>query len=109
MQPPAPARRARGTGLLQGFFEPCVLLLLSESRGPTHGYRLLERLTRWGVGTAADRGNLYRLLHRLEREGLVSSTWQAGHGGPERRGYMLTAAGHVALAHWEDVLERDRD
>ena len=61
------SRRANGIGLLQGFVEPCVLLLLSESQVPTHGYRLLDRLTRWGVGTPADRGNLYRLLHRLER------------------------------------------
>ena len=92
------SRRTNGIGLLQGFVEPCVLLLLSESQVPTHGYRLLERLTSWGVGMQADRGNLYRLLHRLEREGLVSSTWQAGHGGPERRAYTLTAAGHAAKA-----------
>ena len=102
------SRRTNGIGLLQGFVEPCVLLLLSESQVPTHGYRLLERLTSWGVGMQADRGNLYRLLHRLEREGLASSTWQAGHGGPERRAYTLTAAGHAALRRWEEVLARDR-
>ncbi len=106
--PVEPSRRMRGSGLLHGFFEPCVLLLLSESQVPAHGYRLLARLTSWGVGSAADRGNLYRLLHRLERDGLIRSTRQAGHGGPERRAYLLTAAGRATLARWEDVLERDR-
>src|SRR5437763_1360473 len=108
MRPSNRAPWPNGSGLLQGFYEPCVLLLLSESHVPTHGYRLLERLTSWGVGTAADRGNLYRLLHRLERAGLVRSTWQAGQGGPERRAYTLTAAGYEALHRWEEVLERNR-
>ncbi len=95
-------------GLLHGFFEPCVLLLLSESRVPTHGYRLLARLTTWGVGSPADRGNLYRLLRRLEHDGLVSSTWQPGHGGPGRRAYSLTAAGRDRLRQWEQIVERDQ-
>jgi ferredoxin len=95
-------------GLLHGVFEPCVLLLLSESRVPTHGYRILERLTAWGLETAADRGNLYRLLHRLEREGLVTSAWRPGQSGPERRAYALTPAGLTRLHRWEEALERDR-
>jgi DNA-binding PadR family transcriptional regulator len=97
-----------GLALLHGFFEPCVLLLLSESRVPTHGYRLLERLTAWDVGTSADRGNLYRLLRRLEREGLVHSAWQPGQSGPGRRAYALTALGLERLHQWQAALERDQ-
>ena len=109
MRPPDPSSGVAEVGVLQGFIEPCLLLLLSESHVPTHGYRLLERLTRWGVGTAADRGNLYRLLHRLERDGLVRSEWQPGQRGPGRRAYTISAAGREMLNWWESALERDRD
>ena len=43
-------------------------------------------------------GSLYPALTRLEKQGLVSSRWRAGDGGPGRRYYRLTAAGQRQLA-----------
>ena len=42
-------------------------------------------------------GTVYPALHRLERAGLIRSSWSA-EGGRRRRPYELTPAGSRALA-----------
>jgi PadR family transcriptional regulator PadR len=80
--------------LPKNFLRPCLLLLLHES--PAHGYDLRERLRPLGFNRD-DPGRLYRALRTLEEAGLVSSTWQASAGGPDRRTYELTPAGEERL------------
>jgi len=50
------------------------------------------------------------LLARLEHEGLVSSEWQAGDGGPGRKDFAITVAGRASLAQgsvgWTDFAAR---
>jgi DNA-binding PadR family transcriptional regulator len=110
VQPLDQSHRSHGLDgpALHGLFEPFILLSLSESPVPTHGYHLHERLAHWGLAASLGRVNLYRLLHRLRRDGLVQSTWQAGENGPRRRVYTLTIAGWEMLHRWECALERDR-
>jgi PadR family transcriptional regulator PadR len=76
------------------------LLLLSMLRrtGPAHGYALIVAL-REDSGGAFDlpEGTVYPALHRLERDGLVSSVWDAG-APRRRRVYQLTAEGEAALS-----------
>jgi DNA-binding PadR family transcriptional regulator len=48
-------------------------------------------------------GSLYRALDRMERAGLLTSSWEdsppsASRGRPRRRLYEVTAAGEAALA-----------
>jgi len=95
--------------LPRNFLRPCLLLLLREES--THGYDLLQRLKPFGF-VRDDPGRLYRALRSLEREGLVSSAWEASGTGPDRRVYELTRAGmeelHAAaraLADAADVLD----
>jgi PadR family transcriptional regulator, regulatory protein PadR len=75
------------------------LLLLSEIRaaGPTHGYALMAGLRKRSEGAfELAEGTVYPALHRLERDGLVSSDWD--HSAPRRRRvYQLTGAGAAAL------------
>jgi len=83
--------------------EPALLLLLHER--PRHGYDLLENIPALvGDGGEADLSNLYRLLRGLESEGLVTSRWDVGAGGPARRVYQLTPAGTQLLKAWATAL-----
>ena len=80
---------------LRGVLELCVLGIVRE--GTTYGYAIAQRLDEAGVGTVKG-GTLYPLLNRLEGEGLLSSTWHVGEGGPGRKFYELTAAGRQRFA-----------
>lgn len=75
---------------LRGVLELCVLGAMTE--GPTHGYALAQRVEAAGLGTVKG-GTLYPLLTRLETDGLVVATWQAGEGGPGRKVFSLTDSG----------------
>jgi len=86
---------------VERFVEPSLLLLLRER--PLHGYELLERIPELGEGRV-DIGNLYRLLRRLEDEGLVRSEWSADLPGPAKRTYELTAEGRDLLDRWAEAL-----
>ncbi len=79
---------------LRGVLELCVLGVLAKER--TYGYVIAQRLQEAGVGRVKG-GTLYPLLARLEREGLVRSSWAAGESGPGRKYVELTDQGRVAL------------
>lgn len=83
---------------LERFSEPAVLLLLRDA--PAHGYELLEQLPQLMPGERIDMGNLYRILRSLEREGLVSSTWDDLSPGPTKRIYAITDSGRTVLDQW---------
>ncbi|WP_460915637.1 PadR family transcriptional regulator [Plantactinospora veratri] len=71
------------------------LLLLGALRraGPAHGYALIAALRDRSEGTFdLPEGTVYPALHRLERDGLVSSEWDAG-ASRRRRVYRLTPLG----------------
>lgn len=84
-----------------------LLLLATLHRvGPAHGYALINALRERSDGTFdLPEGTVYPALHRLERDGLVSSSWQA-ESPRRRRVYELTPAGLAALGHkgqeWRD-------
>jgi DNA-binding PadR family transcriptional regulator len=67
-----------------------LVTLVELSRGPAHGYALLDRLPNIERNT----GGVYRMLNGLADEGLVEATWDAPERGPARRVYSLTELGH---------------
>ncbi|MCU1372897.1 MAG: transcriptional regulator, PadR-like family [Actinomycetia bacterium] len=75
------------------------LLLLAVLQGaPRHGYAVITALRERSDGAFdLPEGTVYPALHRLEDDGLVSSTWSS-EDGRRRRVYRLTAAGATALA-----------
>lgn len=95
----------RGVGGGRGaFVEPALLAVLARSEG--YGYdlvRAIEEMT--GGEIVPDAGGLYRLLRRLEEDGLVASVWQEGESGPQRRSYRITQDGRLMLEHWIGHLE----
>ena len=80
---------------LNGQLDPLILATVAEESA--HGYAILQRLKERSSG-AFDlaEGTIYPALHRLERDGLLSSKWSTG-SGRRRRVYSLTRAGTSAL------------
>lgn len=76
---------------------PLCLLGVLASEGESYGYALIQRLGEAGLG-GLKAATLYPALSRLEEEGAVEVRWSAGEGGPGRKYYRLTAAGHTRLA-----------
>jgi len=93
-----PGRRRRGRRRFlreARFLEPTLALLLHH--GSSHGYTLLERLHKFGLGDL-DTGAVYRALRDMEQEGWVSSLWNTEQTqGPARRVYSLTETGDQML------------
>ncbi len=69
--------------------------------GPAHGYGMHQRLEEelgpvWKLGQS----QVYALLGRLEKDGMVSHVRMAGQRRPDRKRYCLTRAGRAQLGRW---------
>jgi DNA-binding PadR family transcriptional regulator len=81
--------------VLKGHLDGLLLAALEDE--PQHGYAVIEMLrTRTGGSLDLPTGTVYPALHRLERAGLISSSWLAS-SPRARRVYKLTAAGRRRL------------
>jgi poly-beta-hydroxybutyrate-responsive repressor len=87
----------------KNFLSSWLLLLLRN--WSAHGYQLMQTLTIAGLG-AVDPATVYRTLRQLEKEGLVSSSWNPKESGAPRRVYTLTEAGEEYLQVWARQLEQ---
>lgn len=73
-----------------------ILSLLVEE--PMYGYQISkELLARSGGVFDFKEGTLYPALHRMEKEGLVSSYWEVVEEGPSRKYYTITEQGQDTL------------
>src|SRR5437773_11325448 len=79
---------------LKGHLDALILAVLADR--PLHGYAVIEELRRRSEG-AFDlaEGTVYPVLHRLEADGLLESSWT--EAGRRRRVYRLTRRGGAAL------------
>jgi len=85
----------RGNQYVKGHLD--LLLLSTVRERSAHGYEIVGRLRdRSGGEFTLPEGTVYPALHRLEREGLLSSSWRV-ESGRRRRVYSLTTAGRAAL------------
>ncbi|HJZ84228.1 MAG TPA: helix-turn-helix transcriptional regulator [Polyangia bacterium] len=76
-----------------------LLLLAAVEAAGLHGYAIIEQLNRRSQGKLdLAEGTVYPALHRLERGGLLRSSWAiAPDNGRKRRVYELTTRGRTAL------------
>jgi PadR family transcriptional regulator PadR len=91
----------------KGSSELLLLSLLAER--PMYGYQISQEMTERSKGYfAMKEGLLYPTLHRMEKEGLVSSQWQAAGEARRRKYYALTDKGQKMLreqtAEWENFI-----
>ena len=91
---------------IERYVEPALLLTLRD--GSTHGYDLGEALEEL-VGERVDLGNLYRMLRKLEEDGVVISTWRDDLPGRAKRDYRLTERGADLLDTWMAALDEALD
>lgn len=94
--------------LLQGTLD--LLVLQTLQWGPQHGYSISQAIRiNSGDVLRVDTGSLYPALHRLERQGWVSSEWQISGNKQRVKLYHLTALGKKQLAsersRWEQLSE----
>lgn len=81
---------------LRGHLDLLLLATLHRT-GPAHGYALITALRdRSGGAFDLPEGTVYPALHRLERDGFVTSAWEAA-SPRRRRVYRLTHPGEEAL------------
>lgn len=67
-----------------------TLAVLSQLRTPQYGYSLVQLLE--GSGISIDQSTLYPLLRRLEKQGLLESSWDTSVSRP-RKYYVLSESG----------------
>ena len=76
---------------------PLLLSLLTE--GESYGYALIRRVREVSDDTIHwTEGMLYPVLHRLERQELITAYWDRPAGRRRRRYYAITGAGEKELA-----------
>ena len=74
------------------------LVLLALRGGPKHGYEIAAHLRERSGGIfTLSFGALYPILHRLERDGLTSGSWQDVGPTKRKKVYALTRQGEAAL------------
>ena len=82
------------------FAEPALLILVSLSEGPKHGYAIMTDVEA-GYGRPMGPGTLYAALARLEERGLI----EALEPVDRRRPYRLTGFGATTLQAQLDSLQ----
>ena len=75
-----------------------LLVLAALAAGPAHGYAVVETVrARSASAFAMAEGTVYPALYRLERQGLLESTWSDAEAR-RRRIYRLTRRGRAEFA-----------
>ena len=88
---------------MQRFMETCLLVLLNEQDG--HGYHLTEQLKGFGFEDV-NVSTLYRIMRKMEGSGWVTSNWEKGDKGPQKRVYSITPEGKSALKEWVEIFKQ---
>ncbi|MBC7231177.1 MAG: PadR family transcriptional regulator [Actinobacteria bacterium] len=97
-----------GGNISRHFILPAILFLLDEE--PRHGYALMQRPSELGITDAGvSPATAYRILSRLEEEGLAVHEHADDGQGPTRKVYSLTDTGREALADWRSHIQRTRE
>ena len=77
------------------------LILAMVGEGTNSGYAMRCEMQRMRGGRwSAESGSVYRVLRRLETQGLIAQTGKVGVPNRERTEYALTSAGERALQLW---------
>src|SRR4026207_1463396 len=95
---------SKPTELVQGTLD--LLILTVVALEPMHGWAIAQRIRQmsgdvWRVGQSA----LYPALHKLERQGWITSEWKTSETNRRAKYYSLTRAGRKTVAQeaasWE--------
>src|SRR6476646_3232412 len=77
------------------------LILAMVGEGVNSGYAMRKEMNRMRGGRwSAESGSVYRVLRRLQADGLLSEARRVGVPNRERTEYELTKAGEALLNSW---------
>ena len=77
--------------------KPMILAILRG--GENYGYQIIQRVKELSGGELEwAEGMLYPVLHRLQKEGFLSTKWKMSEEGRMRKYYTLTDKGREELA-----------
>lgn len=96
---------------LDRMLRPAILTLLRDCTKGLHGYGIEQRLEEFQFcrRSSPDFTGLYRLLKKMEAEGLLRSAKSPSENGPAKRVYALTTRGKQCLSRWRISLLNYRD
>lgn len=81
-----------GRGSKGTWVQLLILRILYETQ--IHGYALIEKINSYQSGRRPIQpGSLYTILRRMEKDGLLESTWDDKNSRLNRRVYKLTESG----------------
>src|SRR5262245_47843952 len=100
--PTMPDRR-----IVQGTLE--LLILRTLVFGPLNGHGITKHIQRTSENVLqVEHGSLYPALHRLVKNGWITSKWEQTERGREMRMYRLTATGRKQLtieqSRWDELV-----
>ncbi|MEM6474499.1 MAG: helix-turn-helix transcriptional regulator [Planctomycetota bacterium] len=77
--------------------KPLILGVLSS--GESYGYDIIRQVRERSCGELEwSEGMLYPVLHRMEKEKLIISSWKVGENGRKRKYYRISASGKRSMA-----------
>lgn len=81
-----------GRGSQGTWIQLLILRILYET--PLHGYALIEKVNSYQSGRRPIQpGSLYTILRRMEKDGILESTWDDKNSRLNRRVYNLSESG----------------
>ncbi|MEP6779361.1 MAG: PadR family transcriptional regulator [Gemmatimonadaceae bacterium] len=84
------------TSLTRGTLD--LLILKALTWGPNHGYAVAEWIDQaTGSAMLIGEGTLYPALHRLEKQGLLTSEWGLSENNRQAKFYTLSKKGRQSL------------
>lgn len=87
---------AKKSDLMQGTLDLLILKMLAKE--PGHGYAIAQRILDSSRNVFdVQQGSMYPALHRLEKQGFLSSEWREGDNGRIAKVYSLKKAGKKHL------------
>ena len=83
-------------GLMAASTKPLILSILKG--GKNYGYYITQKVKEISAGSLEwSDGMLFPVLHRLEKDGFISSEWIITSNGRERKYYSITELGKQEL------------
>jgi PadR family transcriptional regulator PadR len=84
------------TDMIRGTLDMLILKVVAVE--PMHGWGISERIQQISDDALrVNQGSLYASLHRLVREGWITSEWRATENNRRAKYYSLTKAGEKQL------------
>jgi len=91
--------------VLRGTLDMLILRVLAHD--PLHGWGISERIQQLSDDVLqVTQGSLYPALHRLEKRGLLKSSWGTSKNNRRAKFYQLTGAGRKVLGRAEEGWDR---